>query len=164
MVRGNRGVAVFRFDGVVNVNHTSTGVVEMATAQRVVRFGVTLIEKHQRWNDMIVRTARKEHRCRTWRERKQIETSRTERAVSWRYESTGPELRHWDHGELPGDHTSIIKRGEQYVENMNESAPFQSGARYCVACALAAGIVTGGSPTILTQQQEPRVGQQEEKP
>jgi len=49
-------------------------------------------------------------------------------------------VRRWDGGPMPEGHTVEIPRGAQYVEDFAETAPYQSGARFCAACAVAAGI------------------------
>jgi|WetSurSiteA1Bulk_404760.scaffolds.fasta_scaffold479844_1 hypothetical protein len=69
----------------------------------------------------VVRRARKDHRCRTMMK-------------------GGEEVRGWDGGRLPHDHTPVIRRGDPYVEYMGESAAYESGSRYCSGCSRAAGL------------------------
>lgn len=52
----------------------------------------------------------------------------------------GVEVRPWDHGALPAGH-GPIPVGARHVEYLGETAAFQSGDRYCLACATAAGLV-----------------------
>jgi hypothetical protein len=78
-----------------------------------------IVDKHG--GDMLVRVARKAHKCRT---------HAVGRAT----------LRGYDFGELPEGHTPHILPGHAYVEYLGEALVFQSGARYCAACAIAAGI------------------------
>ena len=70
--------------------------------------------------EMVLRTARKAHHCCTARK---------------------GTVRGWDGGPFPPEHTGQILPGEQYVEYFGESAAYQSGFRYCGACAKAAGLI-----------------------
>jgi hypothetical protein len=37
--------------------------------------------------------------------------------------------------KIPAEHTPRIPRGARYVENLNNAPSYQSGDRYCLACA-----------------------------
>lgn len=49
-------------------------------------------------------------------------------------------VHRWDHKPIPEKHTPMIAKGEQYVEEFGETPAFQSGNRYCRACAIVAGM------------------------
>src|SRR5574341_2334252 len=69
-------------------------------------------------NTFVLRRARKAHRCKTH-----------------------GLLRSWDHEPLPPNRMDIIPPTALYVEYLGETPAYQSGQRYCFACALAAGLV-----------------------
>lgn len=74
--------------------------------------------------DMILRRARKAHKCSMLRPR------------------DGEIARKWDGGPIPADHTADIAAGSQYVEYCGEVPAYQSGDRFCAGCARAAGLAT----------------------
>lgn len=76
---------------------------------------LTLTPDAEREALLIIRTARKDHSC----------------FVARFYERSGSE--NW----IPAEGcTPIIVKGSRYVEYIGEAAAFESGHRYCAACAL----------------------------
>jgi hypothetical protein len=67
---------------------------------------------------LVLRRARRSHRCATFGDR-----------------------RGWDHEPLPPSHTPVIEPGEYHIEYVGESPAFQAGPRYCLSCAVAAGLL-----------------------
>lgn len=78
------------------------------------------------FGEMVIRRARKQHRCRTMGSYSRHERER---------------LRGWDGGPVPAEHSGTIAVGESYVEYLGESPPYESGVRYCYACSVAAGLI-----------------------
>lgn len=64
----------------------------------------------------VLRTARKRWRC----------FSTAAHAAGYAWAAT-----------LPAGHTDHIEPGTRYVENMDSAPGYQSGTRYCLACAEA---------------------------
>ena len=92
-----------------------------------VESGLRII--HPKWPELfVVRKARNAHAC-----------ERGPRNLG--------DVRHWDHGPVPGACTGSIKPSEQYVEYEGGAPPYHQGPRYCRHCAIAAGIATDG-PTV----------------
>lgn len=93
-----------------------------------VNGGTLAIRPDFPWPGIVtVRTARKRHKC--------------EMPGSNPVIAEGP-YREWDHGPMPDGHQPDIAPGTQCVENFGEAPLYQAGARYCAACAIAAGIAS----------------------
>lgn len=86
-------------------------ILEVSPVKAPTRLEIT--EEGASWA-LVLRTAAKEHRCICADE----ERSNGSKNPNHRVECRG-----------------TIRRGEQYVENLGESAGYSSGSRYCRACA-----------------------------